>query len=356
MPSETIADSTIWKQPMRDGFTKILIGCLTATALWFALLVATCYLRQGNPAPAWIAWLLPRSTVLVWNTLLLAPAGLALGNIAGFFLSSYGKEQTRLSTVASQLPALFGVAVGVDALRGSDSYVVRLFERLGVACDTPAALAAVILLIFFPIGFLFMYMLKAAFINPLVEQASPELIRDAELKQRVEAEGVGRIPDPQTEGSRKSKGTARSVEWNADGHFGAEALQTGIGSDPQKGRWGGSSCNQGYILMSMVQPLPDNPELFDVHLQVQSIDPERPLTSLVQFHLHPTFANSNPKIVPSNGLARLSRLAWGAFTVGAEVLLPASERGSRTSDGSRWIPLELDLAEVPGFPERFVSR
>jgi hypothetical protein len=344
MSTKSVMGSLIWKDAMRDGFKKVLIGCLIATTTWFGLLVVLCYVRQSRSGPLWMIWIAPCSTVAVWNSLLLAPAGLALGNIAGFFMASYGKEQTRLNTFASQLPALFGVAVGVDALRGPESYVVRLLERVGAACETPAALVAIILLIFFVIGFLFMYMLKAAFINPLVEGASPELIRDVQLQRRVEDEGVGRLPAPMP----------RKVERQSA----ASKLETRqiVENDPQKGKWGGSPINQGYLLTSMVQPLPGNSELFEVVLQVQSLDEMRPLVYPVQFHLHPTFADPSPKVKPANGIAKLSRLAWGAFTVGAEVLISGTELERGEVVESRRITLELDLAEVPGSPQLFVTR
>jgi hypothetical protein len=268
---------------------------------------------------------------------------LAIGNIAGFFVASYGKEHTKLTSLASQLPALFGVAVGVDALRGSNSYLVQSLEEIGAACETRGALVALILLSFFVIGFLFMYMLKASFINPLVEQASPELIRDPQTAERAKNEGVGKLPIA-------SVGVeAQAVRSNA-----SDDLRK-VSEDPQKGRWGLRSVNDGYVLTSMVRPVPSNPEWFEVELQVQSIFTDRPLGHFVQFHLHPTFLETDPVVKPRNGVATLSRLAWGAFTVGAEVIIRESREGSAEPLEKR-IPLELDLAELPGVPQLFAQR
>jgi hypothetical protein len=65
-----------------------------------------------------------------------------------------------------------------------------------------------------------------------------------------------------------------------------------------------------------------------------------PLRGITRFHLHPTFIPSVVPVVAEEGIARLERLAYGAFTVGAEV-----------DDGAT--QLELDLAEDSNAPQEF---
>jgi prokaryotic YEATS domain len=65
-----------------------------------------------------------------------------------------------------------------------------------------------------------------------------------------------------------------------------------------------------------------------------------PLSSSVQFHLHPTFARPVMVVEPTDGRATLTLSSYGAFTVGA------------VADEGRTM-LELDLSTVEGFPAAF---
>ena len=62
------------------------------------------------------------------------------------------------------------------------------------------------------------------------------------------------------------------------------------------------------------------------------------------FLLHPrTFDNYMPRILPANGIARLSIMTWGAFTAVA------------LCDGGT-VKLELDLSAHPAAEEPWKSR
>ena len=113
--------------------------------------------------------------------------------------------------------------------------------------------------------------------------------------------------------------------------------------DPWKGKFG-QPCANKRCLEAAVRAVPGSADLFDVHLQVRSVDDKKPLTGVVQFFLHPTFNNSEPVVsVGPNGRAELQLRAWGAFTVGA-----LADNGETS--------LELDLAELSSAPIEFRSR
>lgn len=114
--------------------------------------------------------------------------------------------------------------------------------------------------------------------------------------------------------------------------------------DPCKGQFGSKSSNGNLRLTARVIPASDSSEWFYITLRVQSTNTKNyPLSGEVQFYLHPTFANSKPRVPVVNGIAELNLRAWGAFTVGAITV-------NKTM-------LEIDLAELKD-PELtlFVSR
>lgn len=116
--------------------------------------------------------------------------------------------------------------------------------------------------------------------------------------------------------------------------------------DPRKGLWGGSSIDTatGRRLSATVTPAPGSSTLFKVTLMVEAIDPvSKPLTGIVNFHLHPTFRRADVPVEARESRATLVLTAWGAFTVGAD----ADDGRTR---------LELDLAMLPGAPALFVAR
>ena len=114
--------------------------------------------------------------------------------------------------------------------------------------------------------------------------------------------------------------------------------------DPVKGHFGGISKNQYYELqLAHAEAIEAVTGWFNLTFRVRAIDPaSKELGGEAIFFLHPTF---KPNVVPVkliNGVAFLTRIAWGAFTIGVE--LP---------DGSK---LEYDLAENQSLPEEFRNR
>ena len=113
--------------------------------------------------------------------------------------------------------------------------------------------------------------------------------------------------------------------------------------DPQKGKWGGSSSNNGRLLTARVEKIPDESIFRRVVLRVESTDATKPLSGSVTFHLHPTFPNSIIDEPVINGIAEISVVAYGAFTVGAE------------ADGGA-TQLEFDLVTLDDKKDQFFQR
>jgi hypothetical protein len=87
--------------------------------------------------------------------------------------------------------------------------------------------------------------------------------------------------------------------------------------DPEKGRWGGEVINNNRKVTAQVKPIDKDEDWFKIILAVTSTDPVNdPLIGDVVFFLHDSFSNSVEKVLPKNGKATLSLIAWGAFTVG----------------------------------------
>lgn len=106
-------------------------------------------------------------------------------------------------------------------------------------------------------------------------------------------------------------------------------------NDPWKGVFGGSAIGNGRELSATVKRVSANSPIYTIHLEVEGTDAAEPITGLVRFFLHPSFANPNPQVRVENGKAQLDLLATGSFTVGV------------LADGGR-TRLELDLSEIPG--------
>ncbi len=104
---------------------------------------------------------------------------------------------------------------------------------------------------------------------------------------------------------------------------------------PSKGKWGGMAERNGRKLSAAVNESTVS-GLFTVVLTVESTDPEVPLASPVQFHLHESYMNPHPTVdtVAGKATLKLSNV-MGSFIVGAQ------------ADGGNTM-LELELTEIPG--------
>jgi hypothetical protein len=114
--------------------------------------------------------------------------------------------------------------------------------------------------------------------------------------------------------------------------------------DPHKGKWGGLVKSNDRTVTATVETSSFNKELFNVILKVVSLKTDQPLTGDVIFHLHPTFKDPDKIVKVIDGVAELSFVAYGAFTVGIEC-----DNGTTK--------LEIDLAtDVQGVPQLFKER
>lgn len=119
--------------------------------------------------------------------------------------------------------------------------------------------------------------------------------------------------------------------------------ETAPADDMQKNQWGGAATRNGRRLSATVTPADKN--WFEIRMRVESTDPARPLIEKVRFHLHQSFGRRVVTVSPKDGVAELERVAYGAFTVGAEV------------EGEPETYLELDMsADKFDAPIRFKKR
>ena len=114
--------------------------------------------------------------------------------------------------------------------------------------------------------------------------------------------------------------------------------------DPCKGRFGGSREDNDFKITVDKIPDPSIKGWYNLIFKVMDKDPNRKkLDGQVRFHLHPTFTPDIETVNVENGVAKLNKIAWGAFTIGVEIL----------NTGSK---LELDLGDEPDLPDDFKSR
>jgi hypothetical protein len=116
-------------------------------------------------------------------------------------------------------------------------------------------------------------------------------------------------------------------------------------NDPQKGKWGGAAKRNGRELTATVRPASFNSDFYNIVLTVSSTEKHNPLAGKVVFHLHPTFPNNPATEVAVNGIAKLSLISYGSFTVGVECDFDAA--------GKAQTQLELDLADLPDVSQKF---
>jgi hypothetical protein len=113
--------------------------------------------------------------------------------------------------------------------------------------------------------------------------------------------------------------------------------------DPQKGKFGGQPKQNGWAVSARsVRVLPG--ELCEFTIRVAR-DATAADATIAEFHLHDTFHPQTRTVPVTGGVAELTLVAYGAFTVGVNVRHdPASDPVAR---------LELDLAEDSQFPKWF---
>lgn len=325
-------------------------------ALMAFLVVVLCVVIGASPA----------TTVL----LLVAGAGLAVGAAAGLVLGAVESEWSRFSGVFAAANGALGGAALVDLLR-TGGILRAALKDAAVHCGLAGSgsIVAVTFAAFAAAGFLAAYQVKKLWFNP------PQRDEDGRIQQVVapvppKGGGGGATTPPAPGGppaqpappappagapaggpvSVASAGAAAAPPAPGVGggvasvaSSASAAIPPAPPNDPQKHQWGGKPERDHRKLDAVVTPDPGDPDWFDIRLEVTSTDLSRPLTGMVRFHVHDSFPQTTYAVKVRDGRAVLELGAYGAFTVGAEVL----------SDGTR---LELDLADLPHAPPVFRSR
>jgi hypothetical protein len=111
--------------------------------------------------------------------------------------------------------------------------------------------------------------------------------------------------------------------------------------DPQKGRFGGNSTDNGLEVNATVTNHPVVSGLFNVKIWVEpQAGNSRQLDGEVVFYLHDTFDPPIIKEIAIGNKAEINLVSWGAFTVGV-----VADAGATL--------LEKDLATLPNVPDLF---
>jgi hypothetical protein len=116
--------------------------------------------------------------------------------------------------------------------------------------------------------------------------------------------------------------------------------------DPQKDRWGGLDTRSGRAARAVLESV--ERDIFYFSVTVEATDGSK-LEPPIFFHLHDSYPRSVATIrrVIDGRIAKLSEwTATGVFAIGIQV---------RDAAG-HWISLELDLAQLPSLPKRFLGR
>jgi hypothetical protein len=242
---------------------------------------------------------------------------------------------TNLEQISDWLTKII-VGIGLVELKNVPKYLesVANYQQLCPGSEHCAPVAGALTVYFAVLGFFSGYLLTRLFLSRAFAEADQmwkqlkSLREFAETTRKAVTEGVGKLP------LRAANLVAAAV---------SPSSEESDEDDPQKGKWGGHNELNGRRLQAKVTPAKGSDDWFSVLLEVVSADANRPLTGSVLFHLHPTFANPDRTVRVTQGVARLSLLAYGAFTVGAE-----ADNGETK--------LELDLSTLEDAPSTFRQR
>ncbi len=175
-----------------------------------------------------------------------------------------------------------------------------------------------------------------------LEKAKQELKEDvkkeAEKISTENAEKINELKESNTvTQSITAFGTGGGKSVNSIKDYKAKVLAEALDqTDPQRGKWGGNPLDDKTHrkLSAKVENIPNDNYFRRVILRVESTDPASfPLTDIVTFHLHPTFAKPEIEVKPIDNVAEINVIAYGAFTVGA------------VTDGGN-TELEFDIAKL----------
>ena len=250
------------------------------------------------------------------------------------------------------------------SLMNLGEYLSPIFNSGNDGDKTAKIIAIVIVLYFLVLGFLCAYLWTRLYFSKMlaksqsdVKQIQEELDNKKEELEYKQKE----LDEKRLELSEKEKELKESQENLETKSNEVDGLSTSfrnaideikakpnitnneINNDPNKGKFGGLAiCNDRTIKPTVKETSFDS-ELFTISLEVFSSNSQNPLTGKVIFHLHPTFIDPIKEVEVINGIAKLSEIAYAAFTVGVEC-----DEGKTK--------LEVDLALLPDAPQLFKER
>jgi hypothetical protein len=161
---------------------------------------------------------------------------------------------------------------------------------------------------------------------------------DAAKEAKQKAETLIKVTE-QRGGTQKISETTKRLIESSNSENQSEDLD-----DPCKGEFGGSREDENFKIS--VDKIPDSSikGWYNLTFKVVAKNPSKiKLEGQVRFHLHPTFKPDVETVEVVNGIAKLNKIAWGAFTIGVEIL----------NTGAK---LELDLMDEPDLPDDFKKR
>lgn len=246
---------------------------------------------------------------------------------------------------------LVKIIVGVT-LTQFDGVVTR-FDRAaaaltrGMVCPTAPACGAEVggflIAAFFVLGFLASYLwMRRYFMGELVQGRGEAVRRERAVLAEAEHAGAVQAKPGTAEAAGLKRLALETMALTIDPLTERAIEPGGCEDDPWKGVFGGEASKDGVLLSARVEPLRYQPGVFDIELMINVDDAQRRLKydgRRASLFLHPTFREMIQSVRIRHGRARITLVAYGAFTVG--VLLP---------DGLR---LELDLAELQDAPKAF---
>lgn len=334
MKTEVLNRKT-WK-----GLIILILGGIAAVII--ALFFSYFKLKSG--------WLLASNIGL---SLLISGAAFSLGGLTGFIFGvpSFSETEKKklkyndnLLEVSDWLTKII-IGVGLVELKQIPAFLYRISLKFNLGFEDPynSILVIAILVHFSCVGFLALYFWTRTGITLILHETDETLEGLKALIDGQNSSAISRnkhaflIGDTPVENRlhEGNIGFEKKVWEELD-----KRKNIHVPDDLQKNRWGEKNRSNGKVLMCSVTRSTTK-GLFNLDIVVYNESGE-PLFGQVAFFVHDTFSfpYNVVLVAPEEGIARLTLIAYEAFTIGALC----------EDDGTT---LELDLNEEKNYPEDF---
>lgn len=257
-----------------------------------------------------------------------ASASTTTGGGSGTRIAARYKPSANLDEIADWLTKIIvGLGLTQIAHAGTALDSIARYVVEGCTACQPKSLVAAVIVLSGMSGLLFGYLWTRLHYAQLAATADVDTTQALARMDLDAARSFGIGKQPAADATEKP---------STDANF------SPVAADPNKGNFGGKSVVKDRVLRATIEPSELGAGLYRVVLWVRSTNVMNPLRGTVTFYLHPTFAQSVVERPVVNGVATLTVVAYGAFTVGA-----VADGGTR---------LELDLAENVDATDDFRSR